>query len=111
MRSSRPDEPWRHRRGGTEPYALSGTAGSVGAWIRRGFPEKRLEFVREVELGNIIAQFVRYRFVHGGHHLGLEPTGRTVEFTEDLPLLKCDQITDSWRLTHPPSVSAGVGAG
>jgi predicted ester cyclase len=73
------------------------------------FPEDSLEFVHEVEQGDLIAQFVRYRFVHTGTYFDLEPTGRTVEFSEMIfHRFDGDRIGESWRLTYPLSMSAAL---
>ena len=73
------------------------------------FPEKTLEFVHEIEQGDVIAQFVRYRLVHTGKYLDLEPTGRTIAFSEMIfHRFAGDRIAESWRLTHPLSMSAAL---
>jgi predicted ester cyclase len=75
------------------------------------FPAKSLEFVHEIEQGDVIAQFVRYRFVHSAAYFDFEPTGRTVEFSEMIfHRFDGDRIAESWRLTHPLSMSAALRA-
>jgi predicted ester cyclase len=76
------------------------------------FPEKTLEFLHEIEQGDLIAQFVRYRLVHTGKYFDLDPTGRTVEFSEMIfHRFAGDRIAESWRLTHPLSMSAALRSG
>jgi predicted ester cyclase len=75
------------------------------------FPEKALEFVHEIEQGDLIAQFVRYRFVHTGKYFDLDPTGRSVEFSEMIfHRFDGDRIAESWRLTYPLSMSEALRA-
>jgi predicted ester cyclase len=76
------------------------------------FPEKTLSFVHEVEQGDLIAQFVRYSFVHTGQYFDLEPTGRTVEFSEMIfHRFSGERIAESWRLTYPLSMSSALTEG
>src|SRR3954451_10106241 len=65
------------------------------------FPEKSLEFVHELEQGDVLAELVRSRFVHTGRSFDLEPTGREVEFSEMIfHRFSDDRIAESWRLTY-----------
>jgi len=73
------------------------------------FPEKTLSFVQEVEDGDVIAQFVRYSFVHSGTYFDLQPTGRTIEFSEMIfHRFVGEWIAESWRLTYPLSMSSAL---
>jgi predicted ester cyclase len=73
------------------------------------FPDKTLTFVHEVQEGDLVAQFVRYEFVHTGRYLDLEPAGRTVEFAEMIfHRFVGDRIAESWRLTYPFSMRAAL---
>jgi predicted ester cyclase len=75
----------------------------------QSFPEKTLSFLHEVEQGDLIAQFVRYSFVHTGRYLDLEPTGLTIEFFEMIfHRFLGDRIAESWRLTYPLSMSSAL---
>lgn len=72
---------------------------------RDAFPHKELAYVQEVASGDLVAQFVRYAFVHTGRYVDLEPTGRRVEFDEMVFHRFVDGlIAESWRLTYPTSL-------
>lgn len=76
------------------------------------FPEKSLEFVHDIERGDLIAQFVRYRLVHTGMYFELDPTNRTVELSEMIfHRFVDDRIAESWRLTYPLGMSAALRTG
>jgi predicted ester cyclase len=72
---------------------------------RESFPEKRLEYVHEVDSGELVAQFVRYTFVHSAPYFDLPPTGRQVVFEEMVfHRVESGLIAESWRLTYPLSL-------
>lgn len=76
---------------------------------RESFPGKELVYVHEVAERELVAQFVRYVFVHTGPYFDLEPTGRRVEFEEMVFHRFADgRIAESWRLTYPASMYAAL---
>jgi predicted ester cyclase len=59
----------------------------------------------------VIAQFVRYSFVHSGQYFDLQPIGRTIEFSEMIfHRFVGERIAESWRLTYPLSMSSALTA-
>jgi predicted ester cyclase len=78
---------------------------------RESFPHKDLVYVHEVASGDLVAQFVRYVFVHSGPYLDIQPTGRRVEFEEMVfHRFAAARIAESWRLTHPTSMYDALAA-
>lgn len=78
---------------------------------RASFPHKDLVYVHEVASADLVAQFVRYIFVHSGRYLDIEATGRRVEFEEMVFHRFADgRIAESWRLTHPTSMYDALAA-
>jgi predicted ester cyclase len=66
-----------------------------------GFPDKNIEYVREVAQGDLVAQYVIFTTTHNGRYLDLEPTGKPIRLEEMIfHRLENDRIAESWRLTH-----------
>ncbi len=82
----------------------SSTAAEVAEITRLhkvGFPEKGIEYVREVAEGDQVAQYVIFSTTHDGPYFELEPTGKPIRLEEMIfHRLEKGRIAESWRLTH-----------
>jgi C-1 hydroxylase len=69
------------------------------------FPEKRFEYLQELEQGDRVAHFVQFTLVHSGAYAGIPPTGREVELSEMIfHRFERGLMAESWRMTYPDSV-------
>lgn len=66
-----------------------------------GFPDKNVEYVREVAQDDLVAQYVIFVTTHAGPYFDLEPTGKPIRLEEMIfHRLQGGRIAESWRLTH-----------
>jgi predicted ester cyclase len=76
-----------------------------------GFPEKRIDYLHELEQGDRVAQFVKFTLVHTAEYAGLAPTGREVDLFEMIfHQFEGGLIAESWRMTYPDSVRAALAS-
>ncbi len=83
---------------------------AVEAFLR-GFPDLRNEIAFMLAEGDLVAAHQEWRGRHGGEFLGLDPTGKVVNFTSTAVLrIRGGTISEAWDEVDMLAVLQQVGA-
>ncbi|MFD4261700.1 ester cyclase [Streptomyces sp. NPDC058534] len=64
---------------------------------RQGFPDLKVEIIRDFEDGEFVIQHVRLTGTHTGTVFGVEPTGRTISWNEmHIVKVRDGRVSDHW---------------
>ncbi|MFD5283678.1 ester cyclase [Streptomyces rubrogriseus] len=64
---------------------------------RQGFPDLKVEVIRDFEDGEYVIQHVRLTGTHQGTVFGAEPTGRTISWNEiHIARVRDGRVSDHW---------------
>ncbi|MGW0771480.1 ester cyclase [Streptomyces sp. NPDC002676] len=64
---------------------------------REGFPDMKVELIRDFEEGEFVIQHVKVSGTHKGSVFGAEPTGRTITWNEiHIVKLRDGRVSDHW---------------
>ncbi|WP_225839737.1 ester cyclase [Streptomyces sp. NK08204] len=64
---------------------------------REGFPDMKVELIRDFEDGEFVIQHVEVSGTHKGHVFGAAPTGRTISWNEiHIVRVRDGRVSDHW---------------
>jgi len=104
-----PDVVW-HAAGIGEFRGIEAFSSAVGVFAE-AFPDYRIELEGTVTEGNLVAARFTTRATHTGPFMGIQPTGRPVEWVgNDIYRVEGDRIAEEWFCEDLLSVLRQVGA-
>lgn len=85
-------------------------ARNIYVTFRTGFPDFRVTLHRQLAEDGLVTNIKTYHGTHLGAFMGLEPTGRSVDFDViDVYRVRNRQITDHWGVANVWSVMQQLG--